>query len=54
MRFHNDNLIVIDLRSDKLIETLRNAINKGQEVCVTNFERDYDERVKVKKSVNLF
>jgi hypothetical protein len=47
LRSQNEGLIVIDLRDEKLIEVLRQAITKGQEVCVVNFSSDYNQDVKV-------
>ena len=35
------------MRDEKLVEVLRQAINKGQEVCVVNFSPDYDDEVRV-------
>ena len=48
LRSQNESLVVIDMRDDKLVDILRQAITKGQEVCVVNFSPDYSEHVKVR------
>ena len=47
MRHQNETLIVIDMRDEKLVEVLKQAVVKGQEVVITNFAPDYSKDVKV-------
>ena len=53
LKHQNESLIVVDMRDEKLVEILRQAITKGQEVCVVNFAEDYREEVKVDTNLSF-
>ena len=42
----NDALVTIDMQDERLIDVLKQAVTKGQEVLVTNFTLDFPEMLK--------
>ena len=43
LQLQNDALVTIDMQDDRLVEVLKQAITKGQEVLVLNFTLDFPE-----------
>ena len=43
LQTQNDAIVVIDMQDDRLIEVLKQAVSKGQEVLVLNFSLEYPE-----------
>lgn len=48
----NPGLLVVDLHDEKLIPILKQAVVKGTEVVVKNFEPGYDTRLKVSERID--
>ena len=46
LQLQNDALVTIDMQDDRLVEVLKQAVTKGQEVLVLNFTLDFPEMLR--------
>lgn len=46
LQMQNDALVTIDMQDDRLVEVLKQAVTKGQEVLVLNFTLDFPEKLR--------
>ena len=46
LRNQNEHMVCCDMHDDKIVDTLKQAITKGQEVLIVNFSASYPENLK--------
>jgi uncharacterized protein (UPF0297 family) len=46
LQLQNDALVTVDMQDDRLLEVLKQAVTKGQEVLVLNFSLDFPEMLR--------